>query len=37
MIDILTLKTVQEAISCTAGVLIIVYFVMSIIHLIKKW
>nr|DAZ33684.1 MAG TPA: hypothetical protein [Caudoviricetes sp.] len=37
MIDILALKTVQEVISCTAGVLIIVYFVMSIIHLIKKW
>lgn len=32
-----TLNTVREFIDCTSGVIIIVYFIMSIIYLLKKW
>lgn len=37
VMDTLTLNTVREFIDCTSGVIIIVYFIMSIIYLLKKW
>ena len=37
VMDTLTLNMVREITGCVASVIIIVYFIMSIIHLVKKW